>query len=272
MTIVELEEMAKRMIEGINAGEMRMEDAQAVLNGVKETDARDSIKLLNDFPDLFLKMIPMGASLDLKRFIPLIKEAFPMLLKKIEEYGTEKFVNELSKPEVVIFPGMLVAAGRFLEKVDVEKVNAHGEEIKDILSVMLSLFNRMVMPIADRSDELKKAFDRIEFAISVNFHARELGFVFNLKCDRKSGKGVMENFKMEEDPEADLNWMISTKGLLYFFNFIGTGGDLQDFFEVTSSGEIEIVEEDLPGAGLIPWLIDVSDLSKKIGDTYPKSG
>jgi hypothetical protein len=55
MTIVELEEMAKRMIEGINAGEMRMEDAQAVLNGVKETDAKDSIKLLNDFPDLFLK-------------------------------------------------------------------------------------------------------------------------------------------------------------------------------------------------------------------------
>jgi hypothetical protein len=233
MTIVELEEMAKRMIEGINAGEMRMEDAQAVLNGVKETDAKDSIKLLNDFPDLFLKMIPMGASLDLKRFIPLIKEAFPMLLKKIEEYGTEKFVNELSKPEVVIFPGMLVAVRRLLEnleKMGVEKVNAHGKEIKDILSVVLLLFNRMVMPIADRSDELKKAFDRIECAISANFHARELGFVFNLKCDRKSGKGVMENFKMEEDPEADLNWMISTKGLLYFFNFIGTGGDLQDFF------------------------------------------
>ena len=271
MTIVKLEEMAKQMIERIDAGEMSIEDVKAVLDGMKEADVTDYIKLLNNIPDLFLKVLPMGASLDLKRFIPLIKEAFPMLLKKIEEYGIEKFVNELSKPEVVIFPGMLVAAGRFLEKMGVEKVNAHGEEVKDMLSVVLPLFDKMLMPIADRSDELKKAFDCIEFAISVNFHARELGFIFNVTCDRKSGKGVIESFKMEENPKADLNWMISTKGLVFFFNFIKTAGDLQDFFDMTKSGEIEIVEEDLPGAGLIPWLLEVSDICKKIDNAYPQS-
>ena len=284
MMTVELKERSEKMIRKIDMGKMEIKDLQEFLESVKEADTTDYIKLLNDFPNLFIKLLPVGDYLNLKDFTPLMSKIISVTLEKMEEYGIEKFLSGLSKPEVAFFPGVIISMGRFFEKIGEEKVKEYKEETRDILSAIFQVVNKTAMPIADMSDDpmMAEAFDEIACYrsedgemlcnLSVDFYVEELGFTFNIKIyrDEELDKGIMLSWTMESDPEAGLNWTVTTKGLLYMLiNILATGGELQDFFDLTAAGEMMFEEEDMPGAGLLPWFIDTSEICKKIGEAYP---
>ena len=284
MMTVELKERSEEMIRKIDMGKMEIKDLQEFLESVKEADTTDYIKLLNDFPNLFIKLLPVGDYLNLKDFTPLMSKIISVTLEKMEEYGIEKFLSILSKPEVAFFPGVIISVGRLFEKMGEEKTNEYKEETREIISAIFQVVDKTAMPIADMSDDpmMAEAFDEIACYrdeagemvchASFNFYAKELGFTFNIKIYRNEelDKGILQSWTMESDPEATLNWTLSTKGALYMFvNILATGGDLQDFFDLTAAGELTFEEEDMPGAGLLPWFIDLSEICKKIGEAYP---
>ena len=284
MMTVELKERSEEMIRKIDMGKMEIKDLQEFLESVKEADTTDYIKLLNDFPNLFIKLLPVGDYLNLKDFTPLMSKIISVTLEKMEEYGIEKFLSGLSKPEVAFFPGVIISVGRFFEKIGEEKIKEYKEETRDILSAIFQVVNKTAMPIADMSDDpmMAEAFDEIACYrsedgemlcnLSVDFYVEELGFTFNIKIyrDEELDKGIMLSWTMESDSEAGLNWTVTTKGLLYMLvNILATGGELQDFFDLTAAGEMMFEEEDMPGAGLLPWFIDTSEICKKIGEAYP---
>jgi len=241
---------------------------QEFVNVLKKADIKDIIKFLNNFPDFFIKSIKsffssMNESINIKSFVFPIKDMFNTMINKIESYGIKKFVDELSKPEL-IFPGMLVSGGIIFKYLDINTITKFKEDIKELLTAIFSFSEKLVMPIADKVDELKNAIDNIEFSISANFDVPLLNLTLNIKGDRKEDRGVLEKFGLEKDPNADVNWIVSPKGLSFFFDFLISGGSMDDFFKMTASGELELVEDDLPGAGLIPLLIDLSDICKNI--------
>jgi hypothetical protein len=286
---MELKEKSEKMIKKIDMGKMEIKDLQEFLESVKEADTTDYIKLLNDTPDLFIKLLPVGASLNLKDFAPLISEIISVTLEKMEEYRIEKFLSGLSKPEVAFFPGIIISIGRFFEKIGEEKIKEYKEETRDISSAIFQVIDKTAMPIGDMSDDpmMAEAFDEIACYrsedgemlcnASFDFYVEELGFTFNIKIyrDEELDKGRMQSWTlfhgMKREPEATLHWTVTTKGLLYMLvNILATGGELQNFFDLTAAGEITFEEEDMPGAGLLPWFIDISEICKKIGEAYPK--
>ncbi|RZN64262.1 MAG: hypothetical protein EF806_05005 [Candidatus Methanoliparum thermophilum] len=266
------DEESEKLVKKIDTGKIEPKDMQEFVNVLKKADIKDIIKFLNNFPDFFIKSIKSffastNEPVKIKSFISPLKDMFNTITNKMEDYGVKEFVTELSKPEL-IFPGMLVAGGIIFKYIDIDMVAEFKEDIKELLEAMFSFSEELVMPIADKVDELKNAIDNIEFSISANFDIPLLNFTLNIKGDRKEDRGILERFRLEKDPNADVNWIISPKGLSYFFDFLISGGSMDDFFKMTASGEIELIEDDLPGAGLIPLLVDLSDICKDIYNKY----
>ena len=274
MTIVKLEEMAKKMIGKIDMDEMEIKDLREFLESAKESDTTDYIKLFNDFPNLFFKLLPAVASFDdLKYPASLINEIVSVTLEKMEKYGVKKFLSELSKPEITFFPGILVAGGGALDVIGEERAKEYREEAREIASVMFRVIDKTAMPFVDISNDprVKEAFDELSAYLSVDFDVSELGFKFNIESDRdkETDRGVLLGWTMESDPKATLHWRVTTKGVFYLIsNILARGGSIDEFFNLTAAGDIEFMEDDLPGAGLLPWFIDIGDLCGEIREIY----
>lgn len=178
-----------------------------------------------------------------------IKKELPGLLQEFKNAKLEDAMGAVSA---------LGGVTGLLEKIGgVDRINAVGKAIKDIMPQIIPTINEIVQNNIKSNPDLAKAFEKIKSAkVTAGMDLVDMGIGIKTKFD--SGMMTIEN-GLEG---ADLTLVLPTQTLLDIYPQLASG-KMSDIMKVFTGGKLKIKGAMMKGAAILPLFTELSKIGQK---------
>jgi hypothetical protein len=254
------------------SGEEYKDFIPTVWSTLKEKEVEDYLDLLKESPDFvvetIVKALPKTAEYiqicDPEEDLLIVKDSLPVLLKKLEKYGIEKFVDEIkdlkiSDKLVDKFPEMMREIDGALQKTDPAVLNSYGKTYKGlILDSIIPFMNRATPSLVKLHRDIEESFDKLnKVKLNIGIDLKDM----DLQLKEKIDKGTII---MEEGLEnTDVRVTISTEAILEIISVLLSGSKWK-MTRYILSGAIPVEGSTVKALNLIPFALKLSKLMSYI--------